>query len=177
MSAKNQRQKCRTKGAAVPSSSPAVPRTKTEVESPQTLQKFCARRKMSTGEVSTRATQKPKRRSEIPFQMGFSRMSLKWVFSNHDQNMQQLGICSGPRSATHHQSILKPNPHSRTRWFFTRSQSEKREEHKNKVTQNFSDDETWVVLATLPRINHCRLQNTVANVQSTVDLPAKLVTT
>jgi hypothetical protein len=31
-------------------------------------------------------------------------------FSNHDQNLQQLGVCSGQKSVTHHQSISKPNP-------------------------------------------------------------------
>jgi hypothetical protein len=30
-------------------------------------------------------------------------------FSNRDQNLQQLGVCSGPKSVTHHQSMPKPN--------------------------------------------------------------------
>jgi hypothetical protein len=33
-----------------------LPDTKNEAESPQTLQKVCAGKKMTTGEVSTRAT-------------------------------------------------------------------------------------------------------------------------
>jgi hypothetical protein len=47
-------------------------------------------------------------------------------------------ICSDPSSVTHRQSIPKSNAHTITRWFFPRSQNRKREEHKSKLTQNFS---------------------------------------
>jgi hypothetical protein len=55
--------------------------------------------------------------------------------------MQQQGVYSDSRSVTHHQSILEPNPHTITRWFFIRLQREEREEHKSKQTQNFSKNE------------------------------------
>jgi hypothetical protein len=61
------------------------------------------------------------------------------------------------RSATHHQSIPKPNPYTRTRWFFTRSQREEREEYEKKITQTLNKTKTeiekqlkpWAVPATL----------------------------
>jgi hypothetical protein len=93
---------------------------------------------MSTGEVSTRATQKTKRRSKSHFDWGFVFRVKTKFFSNNDQKLQQLSVCSDPRSATHHQLVPKPNTYTRTRWFFTRSHNGKREEHKNKETQKFS---------------------------------------
>jgi hypothetical protein len=38
-----------------------------------------------------------------------------------------------------------------------------------------SQPKPWVEPSTLPRINHCRLQNIVTKVQSSVDLLVKLV--
>jgi hypothetical protein len=72
--------------------------------------------------------------SELGFCWGFLER-VQTEFSNHNQNLQQHGVYSDSTSVTHHQSIPKPNPHTRTRWFFTRSQREEREEHKSKETQ------------------------------------------
>jgi hypothetical protein len=47
---------------------------------------------------------------KLGFCWGFLERVQTEFFSNLDQNLQQLGVCSGPRSATHHQSIPKPNP-------------------------------------------------------------------
>ena len=46
---------------------------------------------------------------EIGFCWGFLERVQTEFFSNRDQNLQQLGVCSGSKSATHHQSIPKPN--------------------------------------------------------------------
>jgi hypothetical protein len=56
---------------------------------------------MSTGEVSTQATQKSKHRTKISF---LFRVQIE-LFSNHDQKLRQLSVCGDPKSATHHQSI------------------------------------------------------------------------
>jgi hypothetical protein len=47
---------------------------------------------------------------KLGFCWGFLERVQTEFFSNHDQNLQQLGVCSGPKSANHHQSFPKPNP-------------------------------------------------------------------
>jgi hypothetical protein len=47
---------------------------------------------------------------EIGVLLGFLERVQTEFLSNRDQSLQQLGVCSGPKSATHHQSIPKPNP-------------------------------------------------------------------
>jgi hypothetical protein len=44
-------------------------------------------------------------------------------------------------------------------------------------TESEANQNMWAVSATLPRIKHCRLQDTITKVQSVMDLLAKLVTT
>jgi hypothetical protein len=58
-------------------------------------------------------------------------------FSNRDQNLQQLGVCSGPKSATHHQSILKPNPLKGIKGFSTTTQDRGKGETKTIKLQKF----------------------------------------
>jgi hypothetical protein len=66
------------------------------------------------------------------FGWGFLERVQTELFSNHDQTLKQLGVCSDPSSATHYQLIPKPNPHIRTQWFITRSEKEEREEHEQR---------------------------------------------
>jgi hypothetical protein len=47
---------------------------------------------------------------EIEVLLGFLERVQTEFFSNRDQNLQQLGVCSVLKSATHHQSIPKSNP-------------------------------------------------------------------
>jgi hypothetical protein len=74
--------------------------------------------------------------------------------------MQQLGVWSGSRSATHYESNPKPVPHTRTQDF---SINQKRTEGMNSRTQSLQnsakaqlrwrDDQTmWAVPTTLPWI-------------------------
>ena len=48
------------------------------------------------------------------FGWGFLEHVQTEFISNHDQNLQTCGVCSDPGGVTHHQSIPKPNPHTRT---------------------------------------------------------------
>jgi hypothetical protein len=59
---------------------------------------------------------------KLGFCWGFLERIQTEFFSNRDQNLQQLGVCSGPKSATHHQSILKPNPLKRIKGFLPTTQ-------------------------------------------------------
>jgi hypothetical protein len=56
---------------------------------------------------------------KLGFCWGFLERVQTEFFSNRDQNLQQLGVCSGPKSATHHQSIPKPNSLKGIKGFFT----------------------------------------------------------
>jgi hypothetical protein len=47
---------------------------------------------------------------EIGVCSGFLERVQTKIFLNRDQYLQQLGVCSGLKSATHHQSISRPNP-------------------------------------------------------------------
>jgi hypothetical protein len=58
-------------------------------------------------------------------------------FSNRDQNLQQLGVCSGPKSITHHQSMPKPNPLKGIKCFFTNDTRSEKGETKTIKLQKF----------------------------------------
>jgi hypothetical protein len=58
-------------------------------------------------------------------------------FSNHDQNLQQLGVCSGPKSATHHQSIPKLYPLKGIKGFSPTTQDRGKGETKTIKLQKF----------------------------------------
>jgi hypothetical protein len=73
--------------------------------------------------------------------LGFCWGFLEWVqtgfFSNHDQNLQQLGVCSVPKSETHHQSIPKPNPLKGIKGFSPTTQDGGKGETKTIKLQKF----------------------------------------
>jgi hypothetical protein len=46
---------------------------------------------------------------EIGVLLGFLERVQTEFLLNRDQNLQHLGLCNGPKSATHHQSIHKSN--------------------------------------------------------------------
>ena len=64
---------------------------------------------------------------KLGFCWGFLERVQTRFFSNRDQNPQQLGVCSGPKSATHHQSIHKPNPLKGFKVFSPTTQDRERE--------------------------------------------------
>jgi hypothetical protein len=74
---------------------------------------------------------------EIGFCWGFLERVQTEFFSNRDQNLQQLGVCSGPKSATHHQSIPKPNPLKGIKGFSPTTQDRGKGETKTIKLQKF----------------------------------------
>jgi hypothetical protein len=61
------------------------------------------------------------------FCWGFLERVQTEFFSNREQNLQQLGVCSGPKSETHHQSIPKPNFLKGIKGFLPTTQDRKKE--------------------------------------------------
>jgi hypothetical protein len=64
---------------------------------------------------------------KLGFCWGFLERVKTEFFSNHDQNLQQLGVWSGPKSATHHQSIPKPNHLKGIKGFSPATQDQEKE--------------------------------------------------
>jgi hypothetical protein len=97
---------------------------------------------------------------KLGFCWGFLKRFQTEFFSNRDQNLQQLGVCSGPKSATHHQSIPKPNPlkgikgfHQHTRSRKMRNQDYKTSEIPARLqTEIWSRRALWAGPTTLPLI-------------------------
>jgi hypothetical protein len=103
---KNQSLKRRIEGVVVSRWGPAMSCTRKEAELLQTSYKDCMGEKNMIPELPTRAYQNSKRRSEIPFWLGLwwgfiERVQTEFL-SNHDQNLQQQGVCSDSRDVTHH---------------------------------------------------------------------------
>jgi hypothetical protein len=67
---------------------------------------------------------------KLGFCWGFLERVQTKFFSNRDKNLQQLGVCSGPKIATHHQSILKPNPLKGIKGFSPTTQDREKEKQR-----------------------------------------------
>ena len=96
----------------------------------------------------------------LGFCWGFLERVQPKFFSNRDQNMQQLGVCSRPKSATHHQSIPKPNSLKGIKGFSPTTQDREKGNQDYKTseisarvqTEIWSQRALWAGPATLPLI-------------------------
>jgi hypothetical protein len=70
---------------------------------------------------------------KLGFCWGFLERVQTEFFLNRDQTLQQLGVCSGLKSATHHQSISKPNPLKGIKGFLPTTQD--REKGETKISE------------------------------------------
>jgi hypothetical protein len=73
---------------------------------------------------------------KIEVLLGFLERVQTEFFSNRNQNLQQLGVCSGLKSATHHQSIPKSNPLKGVKGFSPTTQDRGKGETKTIKLQN-----------------------------------------
>jgi hypothetical protein len=64
---------------------------------------------------------------KIGILLGFLERVQTEFFSNRDQILQQLGVCSGLKSVTHHQSIPKLNPLKWIKCFLPTTQDREKE--------------------------------------------------
>jgi hypothetical protein len=99
----------KTPCSVVPDLRAAMPHSQIFTECSKILHTVWVEENMYTGERSSLATQKIKCRVKIPFRLGFwwgflFRVQKTKFFSNHDQELQQLGACRDLRSETHDQS-------------------------------------------------------------------------
>jgi hypothetical protein len=72
---------------------------------------------------------------KLDFCWGFLERVQTEFFSNRDQNLQQLSVCSGSKSATHHESISKPNPLKGIKGFSPTTQDRGKGETKTKTLE------------------------------------------
>jgi hypothetical protein len=75
--------------------------------------------------------------TKIGVLLGFLERVQTEFFSNRNQNLQQLGVCSGPKSTTHHQSIPKPNLFKGIKGFLRTTQDRGKGETKTIKLQKF----------------------------------------
>jgi hypothetical protein len=68
--------------------------------------------------------------------------------------MQQLGVCSGPKSATHHQSIPKPNSLKGIKGFSPTTHDRAKGETKTIKLQKFTNQSPNQILSKESKVFH-----------------------